>query len=153
MIYILFIDLNYFCVLSIGAAILWTGQGAIMLSYPSESNKGKYIGLFWMIFNLGGVIGSIIPLALNWTAESKSVNDGTYIGFIVLMTFGTILALCLLPPSKVYRKDGSPIAVQKFPKWSTELLNVLKLFMDPYMLLLTPMFIASNWFYAYQVIV
>src|SRR5690348_14838659 len=101
-----------------GAAILWTGQGAIMLSYPSESNKGKYIGLFWVIFNLGGVIGSVIPLALNWTTESKSVNDGTYIGFMALMVFGTVLALSLLPSSKVYRDDGSPIAVQKFPKWS-----------------------------------
>ncbi|CAJ0902146.1 3242_t:CDS:2 [Entrophospora sp. SA101] len=137
-------------ILGFGAALLWTGQGAIMLSYPKESNKGKSISIFWMIFNLGGVVGSIIPLSLNWLAESKSVNDGTYIGFIVLMTSGAILALCLLPPSKVYHNDGSFVVIQKYPKWNTELLNVLKLFLNPDMLLLTPMFIASNWFYAYQ---
>ncbi|CAJ0633283.1 5077_t:CDS:2, partial [Entrophospora sp. SA101] len=134
----------------LGAALIWTGQGAIMLSYPKESNKGKYIGLFWMIFNLGGVVGSIIQLALNWSAESKSVNDGTYIGFIVLMTSGGILSLCLLPPSKVYHNDGSYVVLQKYPKWSNEFLNVLKLFLDPNMLLLTPMFLANNWFYAYE---
>jgi hypothetical protein len=37
-----------------------------MMSYPPEKNKGKYISWFWMIFNLGAVIGSLVsasPLA------------------------------------------------------------------------------------------
>ena len=42
------------------AAMLWTAQGAIMMSYPSERSKGKYIAWFWMIFNLGGVIGALV---------------------------------------------------------------------------------------------
>lgn len=46
-------------VLGVCAGMLWAAQGAIMMSYPHERNKGKYISWFWMIFNLGGVIGSL----------------------------------------------------------------------------------------------
>ncbi|KAF2718847.1 MFS general substrate transporter [Polychaeton citri CBS 116435] len=41
------------------AGILWAAQGAIMMSYPTEEEKGRYISWFWVIFNLGAVIGSL----------------------------------------------------------------------------------------------
>lgn len=46
--------------LGLCAGLLWTAQGAIMMSYPEEGSKGRYISWFWMIFNLGGVIGSLV---------------------------------------------------------------------------------------------
>ncbi len=46
--------------LGVCAGLLWTAQGAIMMSYPPEGSKGKYISWFWMIFNLGAVIGSLV---------------------------------------------------------------------------------------------
>ncbi|CAG8612847.1 9619_t:CDS:2, partial [Acaulospora colombiana] len=97
-----------------------------------------------------GVLGAIIPIALNWNSDAGSVNDGTYIGFMVLMGSGVLLALVLLPPSKVYHDNGQHIIIQKYPKWKTELIEVFKLFLNWKILLLTPMFVASNWFYAYQ---
>lgn len=42
------------------AGILWSAQGVIMLSYPPEHLKGRYIAYFWIIFNLGGVIGALV---------------------------------------------------------------------------------------------
>jgi MFS family permease len=42
------------------AGILWSAQGAIMMSYPPEKLKGRYISWFWIIFNLGAVIGSLV---------------------------------------------------------------------------------------------
>ena len=45
--------------LGVSAGLLWTAQGAIMMSYPSEGSKGRYISWFWMIFNLGAVIGAL----------------------------------------------------------------------------------------------
>jgi MFS family permease len=42
------------------AGILWSAQGAIMMSYPPEKLKGRYISWFWIIFNLGGVMGSLV---------------------------------------------------------------------------------------------
>lgn len=46
--------------LGVCAGLLWCGQGAIMMSYPTEKNKGKYISWFWIIFNLGAVVGSLV---------------------------------------------------------------------------------------------
>lgn len=46
--------------LGLCAALLWTAQGAIMMSYPPENSKGRYISWFWIIFNLGAVIGSLV---------------------------------------------------------------------------------------------
>ena len=45
--------------LGVCAGLLWCAQGAIMMSYPPEASKGRYISWFWMIFNLGAVIGSL----------------------------------------------------------------------------------------------
>lgn len=42
------------------AGVLWSAQGQIMMSYPPEASKGRYIFTFWAIFNLGGVIGSLV---------------------------------------------------------------------------------------------
>lgn len=46
--------------LGVCAALLWTAQGTIMLSYPKEENKGHYFAWFWAIFNVGGCIGSLV---------------------------------------------------------------------------------------------
>ena len=46
--------------LGVCAGLLWTAQGAIMISYPPEQSKGRYISWFWMIFNMGAVIGSLV---------------------------------------------------------------------------------------------
>lgn len=50
--------------LGLCAGMLWTAQGAIMMSYPEEKNKGKYISYFWIIFNLGAVIGGLVSFFL-----------------------------------------------------------------------------------------
>lgn len=42
------------------AALLWTAQGTVMMSYPDEKSKGKFISTFWIIFNMGAVIGSLV---------------------------------------------------------------------------------------------
>ena len=42
------------------AGILWSAQGAIMMSYPPEKFKGRFISWFWIIFNMGAVIGSLV---------------------------------------------------------------------------------------------
>lgn len=47
-------------VLGCCAGVLWSAQGAIMMSYPPEQLKGRYISWFWVIFNLGAVIGGLV---------------------------------------------------------------------------------------------
>jgi MFS family permease len=137
--------------LGLCAGMLWTAQGAVMMSYPPEKSKGKYISWFWMIFNLGAVIGSLIPLGQNLHSEGKKVNDGTYIAFLVLMAAGFVLAAFLCDPKYIQRSDGSHVIVMKNPTWKSEILGLFEVLRtDWYIILLFPMFLASNWFYTYQ---
>ena len=157
--------------LGVCAGILWSAQGAIMLSYPTEETKGRYISYFWIIFNLGAVIGGLVsstdpivlilkiltcpsqvPLGENLHATGNStVTDGTYIGFIVLTFCGAILAWFLVDAKDVIRPDGSKVILMKNPTWQSELTGLLvTLKQDPWIILLFPMFWSSNWFYTYQ---
>ncbi|KAK4656417.1 hypothetical protein QC762_310900 [Podospora pseudocomata] len=138
--------------LGICAGLLWTAQGTIMMSYPSEDKKGRYISWFWIIFNLGAVLGSLVPLGQNIDAiGATAVNDGTYIGFIVLMLIGAALALLLCNARSVIRHDGSKVILMKNPSWKTEIKGLVEtITLAPWVILLFPMFFASNIFYTYQ---
>ncbi|KAK3042024.1 hypothetical protein RJ639_001726 [Escallonia herrerae] len=139
--------------LGVGAGLLWAGQGAIMTSYPPTARKGIYIAMFWSIFNMGGVIGGLLPFILNYNRSSDkdaAVNDGTYIGFMIFMSIGTVLTLAILHPRKVVRADGSHCTNIKYSNVMTESIAILKLFLNWKMLLLVPASWASNFFYSYQ---
>ncbi|KAK1262648.1 UNC93-like protein 1 [Acorus gramineus] len=138
-------------ILGIGAGLLWAGQGAIMTAYPPVRRKGTYISIFWSVFNLGGVIGGLIPFFTNYhRVDAKSVSDGTYIGFMCFMFVGSVLALAVLPPGKVVRDDGSRPSNVKYSSVRVEGLEILKLFLNWKMLLLLPAAWSSNFFYTYQ---
>ncbi|KAM1127061.1 UNC93-like protein 1 [Malus sylvestris] len=138
-------------ILGIGAGLLWVGQGAIMTSYPPPNRKGTYISLFWSIFNMGGVIGGLIPFVLNYhRSEAASVNDATYIGFMIFMSIGTLLTLAILPPSKVVRDDGTKCTEIQYSNVTTEAIEIVKLFINWKMLLIVPAAWSSNFFYTYQ---
>ncbi|KAL7327353.1 hypothetical protein PS15p_205797 [Mucor circinelloides] len=122
-----------------------------MMSYPSEKDKGKAFSLFWMVFNLGATLGAAIPLGNEWNSGTKTeVKITTYIAFMVIMVFGALLTLALLPANRVVRADGAQVSLHKFSNWKREAIEVLKLFKDWRMLILIPLFAGSNWFYTYQ---
>lgn len=56
------------------AGILWAAQGAIMMSYPSEKRKGRFISWFWIIFNMGGVIGSLVSQVCRRQNHAKEAD-------------------------------------------------------------------------------
>ncbi|KAF3484241.1 DUF895 domain-containing protein [Arthroderma uncinatum] len=137
--------------LGVCAACLWTAQGTIMMSYPGEYSKGKFISWFWAIFNLGGVIGSLVPLANNLHNKANSVQDSTYILFMVLMFIGFILGFALVNARDIKRPDGTRVILMKNPSWKSELIGLFYVLKsDWYIILLFPMFFASNWFTTYQ---
>ncbi|KAI0027264.1 MFS general substrate transporter [Vararia minispora EC-137] len=138
-------------VLGVCAGLLWTAQGSLMLAYPTEHQKGRFIGLFWSIFNLGSVVGASVSLARNFHSTANAVDNGTYIGFLVLTGIGFFIPLCMADPDKMIRTDGTRVATLRQPSWRAELYGLyVALRLDPLIVLLFPMFFASNWFYAYQ---
>ncbi|KAI0089942.1 MFS general substrate transporter [Irpex rosettiformis] len=139
------------CILGVCAGLLWTAQGSLMLGYPTESQKGRFIAIFWSIFNLGGVVGASVSLGQNFHSEANSVSNGTYIGFIILTGIGVLIPLLMVDPKHMIRSDGTRVPVPQHPSWKTELHGLwIALKTDPCIVLLFPMFFASNWFYTWQ---
>jgi sugar phosphate permease len=56
-------------ILGICAGLLWTAQGSLMMAYPTEGQKGRFVGVFWTIFNLGGVVGASVTLGQNFHSK------------------------------------------------------------------------------------
>ncbi|THU89423.1 hypothetical protein K435DRAFT_287704 [Dendrothele bispora CBS 962.96] len=138
-------------ILGLCAGLLWAAQGALMLAYPTEAEKGRYIAVFWAIFNLGGVVGAAVSLGQNFNSEAGSVNNGTYIGFLVLTGIGILIPTFMADPAKMIRTDGTKVTVPIHPSWKTQLYGLwVTLVTDPMILLLFPMFFCSNWFYTWQ---
>lgn len=47
-----------------------------MMAYPTEQTRGKYVAIFWIFFNMGGVIGGLIALGINLADQSSGgVSD------------------------------------------------------------------------------
>ena len=105
------------CIEGLCAAMLWTGQGAVTMAYPTEDEKGKAFTIFWVIFQLGAVIGSIIPICMNWNSKAGSLSDGTYVAFIVIMLAGCLVPLLLVSSDRVVRKDGTAVKLPTMPTW------------------------------------
>jgi hypothetical protein len=61
-------------ILGISAGLLWTAQGSLMLAYPTEGQKGRFVGVFWTIFNLGGVVGASVMLGQNFHSTVLSLH-------------------------------------------------------------------------------
>ncbi|KAG2135419.1 MFS general substrate transporter [Suillus clintonianus] len=138
-------------ILGVCAALLWTAQGSLMMAYPTEAQKGMFISIFWAIFNLGGVLGSAVAFGTNFKSTANSIGNGTYVGFLILTLIGVFLPLLMVNPDKVIRTDGTRVTEVRHPSWKTELFRLyVALKTDPWIILLFPMFFASNYCYTWE---
>lgn len=133
------------------ASLLWTAQGAIMMAYPMEKDKGRSFSLFWSVFTMGGVVGSAIALGI--TAKQNkgaSVSTAVYITFVILMIIAIFVCWLVLPPYYVVRGDGTLVKLESDATVVEEIKAFARQFLDWKMIMLFPMFFTSNYFYAYQ---
>ncbi|KAL3431946.1 major facilitator superfamily domain-containing protein [Aspergillus tetrazonus] len=144
-------------ILGIGASFLWVSQGAIMTTYVRESQKGRAIAAFWIIFNLGGGVGSLASFGLNYHSTSGTVSDGTYIALLILMAVGWLLGMLICPPSAVRleelqqssRTQTAEVETEK-PNWRSTLRLAAHTILDWRVLGMLPLFFCANVFYSYQ---
>ncbi|KAI0757538.1 MFS general substrate transporter [Daedaleopsis nitida] len=135
--------------LGVSAGLLWTAQGSLMLAYPTENQKGMFIAIFWSIFNLGGVVGSAVSFGNNF--DNTVLSNVTYICFLILTGIGVLIPLLMANPAKMIRSDGTRVVTPRHPSWRSEFYGLwVTLTTDPWIVLLFPMFFASNWFYTWQ---
>ncbi|KAL4879343.1 MFS general substrate transporter [Aspergillus karnatakaensis] len=132
-------------------AILWVVQASVMLAYPEPDFKGKFISIWYGSIAAGNSIGG--ALALGFNAENKNagkITPVTYIPLIAIAAYGPFIALLLSNPAKVIRRDGRKIESKKQPNALQEAKKVFSAVKRREMLLLTPMFIFSQWFLSYK---
>ncbi|KAJ5585609.1 MFS transporter [Penicillium hispanicum] len=136
-------------ILGVGASFLWVAQGAIMTTYVPEHQKGRAIAAFWIIFNLGGGVGSLASFGLNFHSTSGTVSNGTYIALLVIMAIGWLLGVFVCPPSSV-RVVQVQANAQEEKKWRQTMRLLLRMFADWRVLCMVPLFFSANVFYSYQ---
>lgn len=67
------------------------------------------------------------------------------------MFLGAVIALFLCNASDIIRPDGTRIVLMKNPSWQSEFIGLWETVrFEPFVILLFPMFWASNWFVTYQ---
>lgn len=129
-------------ILGLGAALLWTAQATVMLSLPAEDEKGRFISIFWILFNMGDVIGSAILLGENHEHDTAgSLSTAGYSIFVGLTALGSSLAFLLVSPRKITRSDGTRVITPIHPSWKSEMWGLVRcLKNDPMILLCFPFF-------------
>lgn len=88
------------------AALLWTSQGSLTLAYASEGSKGRYFGIFWVLFNLGGVLGAAVELGISWDSTTNSVSNSVYIALLCIAACGTFLPALLVSRTCSEMQEG-----------------------------------------------
>lgn len=135
----------------IGASLLWASEAAIAVGYPQEAKRGKYVGIWMGIRQLGPLIGGSISLALNVnTAHQGKVSYNTYLGLIAISALGAPCALLLSQPDKVVRSDGTKIPYVRNTNIATEARAIWNQLKSPCLLLLIPVFMAGQFGVTYQ---
>lgn len=137
-------------ILGVTAALLWAAQGSIMMAYPLEKDKGRSFTLFWVIFQMGTIVGSSIALGIQAHSTLPGVSTGVYLAFMIIMLTAIATSWLLLPPHSVIRGDGTVVELEDAITPVQEFRELAALMLDWRMWALFPMFFSSNYFYAYQ---
>lgn len=123
----------------------------LLLEDGTQAFYRKSFAIVWVIFNLGAVIGSAIELGLTYDNPDSSLGDGAYIVFLILTFLGACCAAVLKAPSSIVRSDGTRVYVPPQTTWKTEFIGLYRLLTTDYwVILLFPLFYASNLFYTWQ---
>ncbi|KAL2783084.1 major facilitator superfamily domain-containing protein [Aspergillus keveii] len=137
-------------ILGVGASFLWVAQGAIMTTYVSEAQKGRAIAAFWIIFNLGGGVGSLASFGLNYHSTSGTVSNATYIALLVIMALGWLMGVLICPPSAVRLNELQPTPETEKKNWKRTVALAIHTIADWRVLCILPLFFCANVFYSYQ---
>ncbi|KAL5342720.1 major facilitator superfamily domain-containing protein [Aspergillus crustosus] len=135
----------------IGASLLWASEAAIAVGFPEEEKRGRYVGIWMGIRQMGPLVGGAISLALNINTDHVGkVTYTTYLGLVAISSLGAPFALLLSQPQDVVRSNGTKIPYMKKTNLSIESRAIWKQLKNKYMLLLIPVFLAGQFGATYQ---
>jgi MFS family permease len=109
--------------LGMGASLLWTAQGQLILQYAqvadqvpiirqqSQPESGRLLGTFWAVFQCSSLVGGAISF-IYYFHEKEEKPTGSfhlYVIFLSLMVLSAALSQLLLPPSSLLHTHGKSI--------------------------------------------
>ncbi|OCF32133.1 membrane protein [Kwoniella heveanensis BCC8398] len=122
-----------------GFGFWYVAEAAIILSYPEEGRRGKYLAIWVGSRNLGQLVGGSISLARNAKqAAAGAISVSTYLIFVAIEAVGFPVSFLISPPHKVRRSDGVPIVLSAKRPWKDEFIDLGKAIIAPRMLMLMP---------------
>eukprot|EP01135_Chromosphaera_perkinsii_P003716 Nk52_evm34s252 gene=Nk52_evmTU34s252 len=140
----------------VGAALLWTAQGRLILQYSTDKNRGFNFSVFWGLFQSSSIIGGI----LTWTYFASMGDDKgssiLYIVFLAMVVLGGLVLLLLKAPHLIRGKDVDMDHITRLDKefsefsWSEEAAATLRLFVKKEMIILAPLFWYTGFNQPYQ---
>lgn len=124
-------------VCGMGAALLWTAQGRLIMEYSNGTDGGRLFALFWSLFSVSAVIGGLTTAAYFSQTESQG-SAGLYTIFLVAIVIGAMLVFLLRPSSEVMTDDATTLRSDVKEElsevvWYVELQETLQLFTSPRM--------------------
>ncbi|GAA6039924.1 hypothetical protein JCM8097_006802 [Rhodosporidiobolus ruineniae] len=121
------------------AGLFWASEAAIMVAYPEQHLRGRYLSLWLAYRNSGSILGGAINLAFNASGSKTGKLDWrSYIVFVTLQCLGPGVGAMLTPPEKVERTDGTKVHIAKNISTKEELKALWKLSWDKRILLTIP---------------
>ncbi|KIX09997.1 uncharacterized protein Z518_01078 [Rhinocladiella mackenziei CBS 650.93] len=137
-------------VLGVGASMLWVVHGAIMTTYVAESQKGRAIAVFWIIFNLGGGVGSLASFGLNFHSQSGTVSDSTYIALMIVMLVSWGLGIFICSPKRIRLAQLHAAVEKEKHSWRGTVEIAVRTMASWRVFCMLPLFFCANVFYSYQ---
>jgi hypothetical protein len=156
----------------IGAALLWTAQGRLIMQYSDGSDNGFLFSIFWALFNLSALVGGLLTFFYFGSSESNG-NATLYVIFLVFVVAGALATQLLIPPSLLKRAGDAAnmpliggggeqprtISRERLPSssseissngWIAEMMATLSLFGTRRMLFLSLIFFYTGYNQPYQ---
>ena len=101
----------------VGAALLWTAQGRLIMEYSSGEDSGRLFSVFWALFNLSALAGGLLTFFYFSSSEGTG-NALLYSVFLGFVLCGAASTRLLVSPSQLLR--ASPEAGDALPLLAEE---------------------------------
>lgn len=121
-----------------------------MTTYVVESQKGRAIAVFWIIFNLGGGVGSLASFGLNFHSKKGTVSDSTYIALMIIMLVGWVLGVFICSPRRIKLAQLHAAVEHEKHSLKASATMAFKTMFTWRVACMLPLFFCANVFYSYQ---
>ena len=100
----------------VGAALLWTAQGRLIMQYSDGTDNGFLFSIFWALFNLSALVGGLLTFFYFGSSDSDDDDSDSdeakgsstlYIVFLCFILAGTVGTQLLKNPEEVKKWRGS----------------------------------------------